>query len=201
MVDKRFFIIFLFMFFFSGVTFYLVWRVFLLEQKVEHEIPEELDASVYEEVEFTLPVKSFLKRCAASEHLSYVRRLFVNQWISSNQKDLASLIMYAQGATNYDEMKKAFMNAIDQEPKKTGAAKFITNAIEIIDADSKLVDHVNKSLLQGYTQPIHSLRGEILQTDKDSKEYKRLILEYKKQLSAWIDENHGELLDEIIAKL
>lgn len=201
MVDKRFFIIFLFMFTVTGVCSYLVWRVFLLEKKVEHEIPEEVDASVYEEVEFMLPVKSFLKRCAASENLSYVRRLFVNQWISSNHKDLAFLIMYAQGATNYEEMKKAFMNAIEKESDKTAAAKFITNALDIIDADPKLVEHVNKSLQEGYTQQIHSLRGEILQADKDGKDYKRLKNEYKKALESWINEKHGYLLDEIIAQL
>lgn len=201
MVDKRFFIVFLFMFTVTGIGSYLVWRIFLLEKKVEHEIPEDVEACVYEEVDFMLPVKSFLKRCAASDNLSYVRRLFVNQWISSNQKDLASLIMYAQGATNYDEMKKAFMNAVDKEPKKTAAAKFITNALEIIDKDSKLVEHVTKSLQEGYTQKIHSLRGEIMQASKEDRDYKRLKSEYRKELESWISEKHGDLLDEIIAQL
>ncbi len=201
MVDKKFVIVFVFMFAITGVGSYLVWRVFLLEQKVEQELEDEVEACVYEEVDFMLPVKSFLKRCAASEKLSYVRRMFVNQWISSNQKDLASLIMYAQGATNYAEMKKAFMNAVDKEPKKTAAAKFITNAIDIIDKDPKLIEHVTKSLQQGYTQNIHSLRGEIMQAAKDGRDYKRLKAEYRKELESWISEKHGDLLDEIIAQL
>jgi hypothetical protein len=201
MIDKRFFIVFLFMFTITGIGSYLVWRIFLLEKKVEHEIPEDVEACVYEEVDFLLPVKSFLKRCAASERLSYVRRLFVNQWISSNHKDLASLIMYAQGATNYEEMKKAFMNAVDKEPKKTAAAKFIINALDIIDKDSKLVEHVTKSLQEGYTQKIHSLRGEIMQASREERDYKRLKTEYRKELESWISEKHGDLLDEIIAQL
>lgn len=199
MIDKRFLVVFLFMFLFTGVTSYLVWRVFLLEKKVETEKIEE--STTYEDVDFHLPVKSFLKRCADSQELSYVRRLFVNQWISSNQKDLASLIMYVQGATNYEEMKKAFMNAIEKEPAKTAAAKFITNAIDIIDKDPKLVEYVTKSLQEGYSQPIHTLRGEIMQAEKDGKEYRRLKNEYKKELYKWIDEKHGDLLDKIIAQL
>lgn len=201
MIDKKFFIVFLFMFSITGIGSYLVWRIFLLEKKVEHEVPDDVDACVYEEVDFMLPVKSFLKRCAASDNLSYVRRLFVNQWISSNQKDLASLIMYAQGATNYEEMKKAFMNAVDKEPKKTAAAKFIINALDIIDKDPKLVEHVTKSLQEGYTQKIHSLRGEIMQASREERDYKRLKNEYKKELESWISEKHGNLLDEIIAQL
>lgn len=199
MIDKRFLIIFTFMFCFTGVISYLVWRVFLLERFFKIEQVQE--GTAYEEVDFHIPVKTFLKRCAASPELSYVRRLFVNQWISSNQKDLAILIMYAQGSTNYEEMKKAFDNAITKEPSKTAAAKFITSAIGIIDKDPELIMHVNKSLQQGYTQAIHSLRGEIMQTEKDSKEYKRLITEYKKELYKWIDQKHGKLFDEIIAQL
>ncbi|MBI2344732.1 hypothetical protein HYV10_01515 [Candidatus Dependentiae bacterium] len=199
MIDKRFFTVFLLMFIFTGIISFLVWRVFLLEKKVE---VEQIDKGcTYEDIDFNLPVKAFLKRCAASKELSYVRRLFVNQWISSNQKDLATLIMYAQGATNYEEMKKAFINSIEKEPSKTSAAKFITNAIDIIDKNLKLIEHVNSSLQQGYSQAIHSLRGEIMQSDKDGKEYKRLKNEYKKELYKWIDEKHGNLLDEIIAKL
>jgi hypothetical protein len=202
MIDKRFVVVFLFMFTVTSVCSYLVWRVFLLEQKVEEqEIPDDVDACVYEEVDFMLPVKSFLKRCAASDRLSYVRRLFVNQWISSNHKDLASLIMYAQGATNYEEMKKAFMNAIDKEPKKSAAAKFITNALDIVDKDPKLIEHATKSLQEGYTQKIHSLRGEIMQASREDRDYKRLKNEYRKALEAWISEKHGDLLDEIIAQL
>lgn len=202
MIDKRFFIVFLFMFAVTGIGSYLVWRVFILEKKIEQsDLSEEVDACVYEEIDFLLPVKSFLKRCAASDKLSYVRRLFVNQWISSNHKDLASLIMYAQGATNYEEMKKAFMNAVDKESKKTAAAKFITNALDIIDKDSKLIDHVNKSLQEGYTQKIHSLRGEIMQASREERDYQKLKTEYKQELESWISEKHGALLDEIIAQL
>ncbi len=201
MKHKKFVTVFLCMFVCTIICSYVVWRIFWYEKKITYEIPEEIDASMYEEVEFMLPVKAFLKRCAASNNLSYVRSLFVNQWISSNQKDLASLIVYAQGSLNYEEMKKAFLNGIAKEKGKTEAAKFITNAIDIIDKDQKLIDHVTKSLQQGYPQKIQKLKTELMQTDKDSKEFKRLKTEYKKELENWINQKHGSLLDEIIAQL
>lgn len=197
MIDRRFFIIFFMMFAFTGTLSYLVWKLFLIEKRMELDI----EGAAYKDIDFHLPVAAFLKRCAASDNLSYVRRLFVNQWISSNQKDLASLIMYAQGATNYPDMKKAFANAIAKEPKKTGAASFITNSLNIIDQDPKLIDHINKSLKEGYSQPILALRGDMMQPDIDPKQYKKLLADYKKELSKWIDQKHGKLLDQIIAKL
>jgi len=200
MVDKRFFIIFLFMFAFTGGISYLVWRVFLIEKKIETE-EIDIESCSYKEVDFYLPVNAFLKRCAASDKLSYVRRLFVNQWISSNQKDLATLIMYAQGATTYEDMKKAFMNAIDKEPSKTAAAKFIKSSLEIIDKDPTLIEHIDKSLKEGYSQPILRLRGDMMKPDIEDKDYKKFKNDYKKELKKWIDEKHGSLLDEIIEKL
>ena len=40
-----------------------------------------------------------------------------------------------------------------------------------------------------------------MQVDLNSKEYKELKNEYKKQLDKWIDKKHGKLLDQIIAKM
>jgi len=199
MMDKRFVVVFLLMFIFTGISSYLVWKLFILEKKIEHQ--EDGEPCAYKEIDFILPVQAFLKRCAASEELSYVRKLFVNQWISSNQKDLASLIMYAQGASNYDDLKKAFMIGIQKESEKVAAASFITSSIKIIDEDPKLIEHVSKSLKEGYGTSILALRGQMMQPDIDPKEYKKLRIEYKKELDKWINEKHGALLDKIIAKI
>ncbi len=199
MIDKRFIAIFLLMFIFTGISSYLVWKLFILEKKIEQQ--EDGEPCAYKEIDFILPVQAFLKRCASSDQLSYVRRLFVNQWISSNQQDLASLIMYAQGATNYQDLKKAFMIGIEKESQRAAAASFIVSAIKTIDEDSKLVEHVTRSLKEGYGPNILALRGQMMQLDIDTKEYKKLRIEYKKELDKWINEKHGELLDEIIAKM
>lgn len=200
MIDKRFIAVFLLMFIFTGISSYLVWKIFILEKKIEDK-KDVHDSCTYQEVDFILPVQAFLKRCASSDQLSYVRRLFVNQWISSNQQDLVSLIMYGQGATNYDELKKALRIGIQKETSKTSAASFITNSLDIIDKDPQLIEHVNKSLKQGYGANILALRGQIMQADSGSKEYKKLKNEYAKELDLWIHKNHGPLLDEIIAKM
>ena len=127
MVDKRFIVVFLLMFVFTGISSYLVWKLIVLERRIDNQ--EDLDrAYAYEEIDFALPVQAFLKRCAASQELSYVRRLFVNQWISSNQKDLASLIMYGQGAMTYEDLKKALLNGVSKETSKSAAGLFITSS-------------------------------------------------------------------------
>jgi hypothetical protein len=199
-IDKRFIAVFLLMFIFTGISSYLVYKLFILEKKIEHQDAVHENCA-YKEIDFTLPVQAFLKRCASSDQLSYVRRLFVNQWISSNQNDLTSLIMYAQGATNYDELKKAFMIGIEKESHATAAASFITGAIKTIDADPALIEHVTKSLKEGYGSAILALRGQMMKVDSESKEYKKLLIEYKNKLDAWINEKHGKLLDEVIAKM
>lgn len=200
MIDKRFIVIFLLMFIFTGISSYLVWKLFIIEKKIEQK-DNAHESCAYQEIDFTLPVQAFLKRCASSDKLSYVRRLFVNQWISSNQQDLTDLIMYIQGATNYDELKKSLTIGLEKESHKTAAVSFISSSIEIIDEDSKLIEHINKSLKAGYGADILALRGQMMQLDSDSKEYKKLRAEYKKELDAWINQNHGSLLDEIIAKM
>jgi hypothetical protein len=200
MIDKRFIAVFALMFIFTGISSYLVYKLFILEKKIEQQ-EEGHEACAYKEIDFTLPVQAFLKRCAASDQLSYVRRLFVNQWISSNQDDLTALIMYAQGANNYDELKKALAIGIAKESHATAAASFINSSIKTIDEDPKLVEHVTKSLKEGYGVDILALRGQMMQLDAESKEYKKLRAEYKKELDVWINDKHGKLLDEVIAKM
>jgi len=203
MVDRRFIIVFLFMFALTSFATFVVWRLFLIEHRLNHVASERdvQDSCVYEEIDLIMPVAAFLKRCANSSEHSYVRRLFVNQWISSNQSDLVKLVVYAQGATTYDELKKAFLSGIEKEGETTGAAKFVLGGFKVMDENPKLIEHVNKSLVEGLDQSIHTLRGEIMNVEQDSTEYKKLKTQYRKQLEQWIDEKHGELLDEIIAQL
>lgn len=203
MVDRRFMIVFLFIFSLTSFCGFVVWRLFLIEHRLnqaESETEEQPSCS-YEEIDLVMPVAAFLKRCANSPENSYVRRLFVNQWISSNQADLVSLIVYAQGATTYHELKKALMIGIEKVGETTGAAAFVKGGLKVLDQDPKLIEHINKSLVEGFDQSIHTLRGEMMGLEQDSMEYKKLKTQYRKQLELWIDQKHGKLLDEIIARL
>lgn len=203
MVDRRFMIVFLFIFSLTSFCSFVVWRLFLIEHRLDqHESEgEEQTPCSYEEIDLVMPVAAFLKRCANSPENSYVRRLFVNQWISSNQADLVSLVVFAQGATTYDELKKALMVGIEKVGEKTGAASFVKGGLKVLDADRILIEHVNKSLVEGFDQSIHALRGQMMGLEQDSIEYKKLKTQYRKQLDQWIDKKHGALLDQIIARL
>jgi|GEM_PF-1252764 len=205
MVDRRFMTIFIVVFIFSTVCLMLVWRLFLVERRMDllgRQMDRTEESScAYEEIDLVMPVNAFLRRCANSVNISMVRRLFVNQWISSNQQDLIKLVVYAQGATNFAELQRAFMAGIEKEGETSGAASFIKIALKTISENEKLMEHVNKSLREGFDQSIHVLRGEMMTLDKEGREYRRLKAEYRKQLDEWIDETHGELLDEIISKL
>jgi len=204
MVDRRFMAIFIAVFIFSTVCLMLVWRLFLVERRMDllgQQVGYSESSCVYEEIDLVMPVNAFLRRCANSVNISMVRRLFVNQWISSNQDDLIKLVVYAQGATNFAELQRAFMAGIEKEGETSGAASFIKIALKTISENEKLMEHVNKSLREGFDQSIHVLRGEMMTLDKEGREYRRLKAEYRKRLDEWIDETHGELLDEIISKL
>lgn len=204
MVDRRFMIVFISVFVFSTVSSILVWRLFLVERQIDflNQRKNYLESScAYEEIDLVMPVNAFLRRCANSANISMVRRLFVNQWISSNQDDLIKLVIYAQGATNFAELQRAFMAGVEKEGETTGAASFIKIALKTISESDKLIVHVNQSLREGFSQDIHILRGEMMTADKDGVEYRKLKVKYRKQLDEWIDRVHGALLDEIISKL
>ena len=109
--------------------------------------------------------------------------------------------MYAQGATSFEEMKKAFASGIKTENAANGAASFITGTITTIEQDPKLIEHVNNSLKQGLTPEIHQLRGKMMDVEHNGKEYKKLKIEYRKALYAWIDKKHGTLLDALIVQI
>lgn len=200
MIDKRFLIIFITTCALFMISGYLGYRIFKLQRKVD-QTTEQVAPGAYEDIDLIMPVEAFLKRGGASNNLSIVKKLFVGQWISSNQDDLIKLVVYAQGATSYEELKKAFLSGIEKEGKKSSAASFITNGLDIVDKDPALIEHINKSLKQGFSQEIHALRGQMMHKDIDMKEYKKLKQQYKKALDTWMDEEHGHLLDEIIADL
>lgn len=203
MVDRRFIIVFLFIFSLTSFCSLVVWRLFLIEQRLDDSDSDgdRHDSCAYEEMDLVMPVSAFLKRCANSPAHSYVRRLFVNQWISSNQSDLVKLVVYGQGATTYAELKKALLAGIEKEGQSTGAAKFVMGGFKIIDKDPKLMEHISKSLVEGFDQSIHMLRGQMMSAQKGSIEFRRLKINYRKQLEQWMDDKHGKLLDEIIAQL
>lgn len=204
MIDRRFIIMFFISFGIVTFSGYLWLKVFYLQEQleqVEQELTQEAgQALAYEEIDMILPVQAFLKRGANSVNLSVVKRVFVNQWIYFNQTDLIKLIMYAQGAMSFQELKKAFEIGIEKEPKN-GAISFVTSSLDFIAKDKKLIDHVNKSLKEGLSSQLHSLRGRMMTVDQNSKEYRRLRVEYRKALDTWIDEKHGELLDELIMQI
>jgi hypothetical protein len=201
MYNRRFLIAFLAAIVISGTGSLLIWRFFLMHSGADIIVkPLENESGIYKEIDLIMPVHAFLKRSANSAQISMVRRLFVNQWISSNQDDLIKLVVYAQGATNFEELKDAFAAGIKKEGENA-AAKFINAALKTISESPQLVEHVNKSLIEGFDQNIHLLRGELMGLEHDSREYKKLKTEYRKQLDHWMNEKHGPLLDEIIAKL
>lgn len=202
MIDKRFMITFIAVFIFSTFCSFFIWRLFLVERRIDllGYKQTKYDASCsYAEIDLVIPVNAFLRRCANSANVSMVRRLFVNQWISSNQEGLIKLVVYAQGAMTFDEMKKALVAGIAKEGESP-AASFINFTLKTIEESEKLTGHVNKSLKEGYDQKIHVLRGELMNMQADGIEYRRLKNDYRKQLDLWIDQKHGMLLDEIIAK-
>lgn len=202
MIDRRF--IALFMISFSIVLFSgLVWmKLFYIEQDIA-TLQEDIDkdSSSYKDIELVIPVQEFLKRGANSANLSTVKRVFVNQWIYFNQDDLIKLIIYAQGAMSFDEMKKGFEAGIKSENAKNGAATFIQSCLTTIANDPKLILYVDNSLKNGLSQELHILRGKMMETEYNSREYKRLKIEYRKALYSWIDEKHGKLLDELVLQL
>ena len=202
MIDRRF--IALFIISFSIVSFSgLLWiKLFYMQQDIETlQKDVDKDSTSYKEIELVIPVQEFLKRGANSSNLSTVKRIFVNQWIYFNQDDLIKLIMCAQGAMSFDEMKKAFENGIKSENAKNGAATFITSCLTSIKDDPKLITYVNDSLKEGLSPQLHALRGKMMETEHNSREYKKLKIEYRKALYAWIDEKHGKLLDELVLQL
>ncbi len=202
MIDRRFIALFFISFFivlFSG----LLWiKVFYLEKDIEN-LQQDIDkeSSSYKEIDLVLPVQEFLKRGANSANLSTVKRVFVNQWIYFNQDDLIKLIMYAQGAVSFNEMKKAFEAGIKTEHAKNGAATFIESCLTTITNDPKLTSYVDASLKEGLTPQLHELRGKMMEVEHNGREYKKLKLEYKKALYNWIDAKHGRLIDELVLQL
>lgn len=202
MMDRRFIWVFIIVFIFSGVSSLFIWRIFFLERCLEQAQQDQAPAScAYEDIDLVMPVAAFLKRGANSANLSTVRRVLVNQWIYYNQPDLIKLIVYGQGAMTYPELKKALMKGIEKEGSSNKAISFVKNSLKIIDENSDLEQHVNNSLKKGFDQKIHELRGRLMSVDQDSKEYRKLKQEYKKRLDLWMNERHGHLLDEIIAKM
>lgn len=202
MMDRRFIWVFIIVFIFSGVSSLFIWRIFFLERSLEQAQQNQAPVScAYEEIDLVMPVAAFLKRGANSANLSTVRRVLVNQWIYYNQPDLIKLVVYGQGAMTYPELKKALMKGIEKEGSSNKAISFVKNSLKIIDENPDLEQHVNNSLKKGFDQKIHELRGRLMSVDQDSKEYRKLKQEYKKRLDLWMNERHGHLLDEIIAKM
>ncbi|MBP9765517.1 hypothetical protein KBD08_04245 [Candidatus Babeliales bacterium] len=202
MMDRRFIWVFIIVFIFSGVSSLFIWRIFFLERCLEQAQQDQASAScAYEDIDLVMPVAAFLKRGANSANLSTVRRVLVNQWIYYNQPDLIKLVVYGQGAMTYPELKKALMKGIEKEGPSNKAISFVKNSLKIIDENPDLEQHVNNSLKKGFDQKIHELRGRLMSVDQDSKEYRKLKQEYKKRLDLWMNERHGHLLDEIIAKM
>lgn len=203
MIDRRF--IALFLVTFGIVTFsgYLWLKIFYLQEELEQteqKVENAQQALAYEEIDMIMPVQAFLKRGANSANLSVARRLFVNQWIYFNQADLIKLIMYAHGATSFQELKKAFEIGIQKEPKN-GAISFVQSSLDVVSKDKNLIEHVNKSLREGWSSQLHTLRGRMMEVDQASKEYRKLKIEYRKALDEWFDQKYGELLDELITQV
>lgn len=197
MIDRRFIAIFIISFLLVSISGFLWWKLIYLEKQVQIiQHVKEQDLSAYKEIDMIMPVQEFLKRGANSSNLSTMKRLLVNQWIYFNQDDLIKLVMYAQGAMSFEEMQKAFLSGIKTEGTNN-AASFITSALTTIQNDPKLIEHVNNSLKEGLSPEIHSLRGKLMDVEHNSKEYKKLKIEYRKALYDWMDTKHGLLLDEL----
>lgn len=201
MIDRRFVTLFLITFGVFSFSGFLWFKLFYLEKETDSvAYPQDSDGvptCAYEEIDMVLPVQAFLNRGAISENLSMVRRVLVNQWIYYNQQELIKLIMYAQGATTFPELKKAFDFAMEKEPKNS-AISFVRGSLNAIEKNPELIAHVNKSLREGFSSEIHQLRGRMMEVEQTSKQYRKLKIEYRKALDRWIDEKHGQLLDELI---
>jgi len=205
-IEQRFFLALFIMIAFMSFCSFLAWKLLIIEKKIKVvEQKKEQDGVAlceYEEIDLIMPVQALLKRCSNSEKLSIVRRLFVNNWIYLHQSDLISLIAYGQGATTFEELKKALLVGIEKsEKEKSSAASFVMSSLKTIEKDYELIKHVDSSLIEGFSAKIHELRGRMRQIDSTTKEYKKLKIEYRKQLEVWIDEKHGSLLDDIIATI
>ncbi|MBP7854730.1 hypothetical protein KAZ82_02205 [Candidatus Babeliales bacterium] len=192
MIDRRFFVVFF-------MSCSLVLSIGFLYIQLFYQ-PQAEQAITYQDLDLIIPVQEFLKRGANSNNLSTVKRLLVNQWIYFNQDDLIKLVIYAQGATSFDELCKAFENAFLKEPKNN-AIGFVKGSLEKIKNSPELIKHTNKSLQEGLNQQIHDLRGKLMQADRDSREYKKIKAEYQKALYQWIDQKHGTLLDDLILQV
>ena len=179
------------------LVFGLLWLKFFYIPRYIQVKPEIKDSSAYKEINIIMPVQEFLKRGANSSNLSTMKRVLVNQWIYFNQDDLIKLTMYAQGAMSFEELQKAFRAGIATESAQNGAASFVTGSLDVIAKDPTLIKHVNNSLKEGLSPEIHELRGSIMEVELNSKEYKKLKIEYRKALYDWIDKKHGSLLDEL----
>ncbi len=202
MIDRRFIALFIISFSIVSLAGLLWIKIFYLEQNIailQRDIDK--DSSSYKEIDMIIPVQEFLKRGANSTNLSTVKKMFVNQWIYFNQDDLIKLIMYVQGAMSLNEMKKAFESGIKSENANNGAATFIQSCLTSIQNDPKLISYVDNSLKEGLSAQIHTLRGKMMEVEYNSKEYKKLKIEYRKALYAWINEKHGKLLDELALQL
>lgn len=206
MVDRRFILIFLLAFGIVSFSGFIWMKLFYLKQQVEDlqqqtTISDAVTSCAYEEIDMSMPIQVFLKRAVNSVNLSIVKRVFVNQWIYLNQQDLIKLIMYVQGAMTFVEMEKAFEIGIAKEGPKNGAISFVKGALDTIRQNPELVKHVDKSLKEGFSADIHRLRGQMMDFEKNSKEYRKLKIEYRKALDAWTNEKHGKLIDDLILKI
>jgi hypothetical protein len=196
MINRRFIALFFISFSVVLISGLLWLNFFYLPQHVQFEQPTE-DSSAYKEINIIMPVQEFLKRGANSQNLSTVKRVLVNQWIYFNQDDLIKLIMYAQGAMSFEELRKAFLAGIETENCKNGATSFVSGSLDVIAKDPTLIKHVNKSLKEGFSPEIHGLRGKIMESEPNNREHKKLKIKYRKALYDWIDKKHGSLLDEL----
>ncbi len=197
MFDRRFFAITIISFCFV-LSLGFIYIYFFDQQGWSCLEKQRTTSSTYQEIDLDIPIQEFLKRGANSANLSMVKRALVNQWIYFNQQNVIKLTMSVQGARSFEEMKKAFLAEIKREQGKNSASSFITGMLDAISKDQKLIHHVNQSLQEGLTPKIHELRGQIMQAEKDSKEYKKLKNEYRKVFYEWIDKKHGSLLDSLI---
>lgn len=198
---SRFVKIFLLALFSTVALSLLVWKFYFKQQTTSIGADYFIESSCsYENIDLDMPIAAFLKRCVNSPALSMVKRLVINQWIYSIQIDLAKLVVYVQGVTTFEELKKMLEIAMKKEGEKNTAISMVQGALKIIEADEDLIENVNDLLLRSMTQEMHMLRGNMMGTDEDSKEYKKIKAEYQKTLEHWIDENYGPVLDIIIAR-
>lgn len=204
MIDRRFFIMFFITFFTVLLGGFVVWKLLYIQDQIESlQSPieqAETPSCVYEEIDLILPLQSFFNRGSNSANLSMVKKVFVTQWFYFNQQDLLKLMMYAQGATTFPELKQAFEIGMQKDPKNS-AISFVRGSLKTIEKNPKLIEHVNVSLKQGLSSELHQLRGRMMEVDAQSRQYRKLKKEYRKALDVWIDEKHGGLLDELVTQI